>query len=78
MLCHGDIFLLSRSNKNILTCQFLFLCDKKINVFFCVSQISYIQFYIAHWQHVDLLRSGPRNKETFNLSFTVLIYRNSY
>ena len=33
MLCHGDIFLLSHSNKNIITCQKInqisFLCDTK-------------------------------------------------
>ena len=53
MLFHGDIFLLSRSNKNVITCP-----------------IFYIQFYIAHWQPVNLLRSG-RNKETFNSSVTL-------
>ena len=33
MLCHGDIFLLSRGNKNIITCQKnkSFLCNKKVN-----------------------------------------------
>ena len=46
---------------------------KKMNFVFCASQIFYIfSFYIAHWQHVDLLRSGPRNKETSNPSFTHL------
>ena len=34
--------------------------------FLCITK-----FYIAHWQHVDLLRSSTRNKETFNPSFTV-------
>ena len=33
MLCHGDIFLLSHSNKNIISCQKInqisFLCDTK-------------------------------------------------
>ena len=42
-LHHGNIFLLSHSNKNIIKSQ------KKI--------------YVAHWQHVDFLRSHPRNKE---------------
>ena len=28
-------------------------------------------FYIAHWQHVDLLCSSYRNKETFNPSFNL-------
>ena len=36
------------------------------------GQSSGHSFYIAHWQHVDLLRSGPGNKETFNPSFTHL------
>ena len=49
MLNHGDIFLLSHSNKNIVTCQKInkisFLCDtKKISFVFCASQFSYIQF----------------------------------
>ena len=49
MLCHGDIFLLSHSNKNIITSQKInklsFLCDtKKINFVFCASPFFYIQF----------------------------------
>ena len=48
-LCHGDIFLLSHSNKNIITSQKInklsFLCDtKKINFVFCASPFFYIQF----------------------------------
>ena len=42
---------------------------QKINFGFCASQIF---FRIGHWKHVDLLHSGPRNKETFNPSFTDL------
>ena len=42
MLCHGDIFLLSHSNKNIITSQKInklsFLCDtQKNNSVFCAS-----------------------------------------
>ena len=48
MLCHGYIFLLSRSNKNIITCQrkikFHFCVTQKNNLVFCASQIFYIQF----------------------------------
>ena len=44
MLCHGDIFLVSHSNKNIIMCQKInkvsFLCDKKIKE----SQFFYMQF----------------------------------
>ena len=44
-----------------------FLCDtNKIISFF-----AYIQ--ITQWQHVDLLRIGPRKRETFNQSFTHLL-----
>ena len=76
MLCHGDIFLLSHSNKNIITCQktnkLSFLCDaKKIISFFVHHRFFIFSFYITHCQHVDLC-SGPGNKETFNPSFTHL------
>ena len=27
---------------------------------------------MAHWQHIDLLHSGPKNKETSNPSFAHL------
>ena len=77
MLRHGDIFLLSRSNKNIITCQKIneisFLWDTKTIISFFVHHKFFIfSFYIAHWPHVDLLRSTPRNKESFNPSFTQL------
>ena len=85
MLCHGDIFLLSHSNKSIITCQEInkisFLCDaKKLFWFFVHHHIFIFSFCITHCQHVDLLRSGPGKKETFNQSFTHLsnIYRSSY
>ena len=75
--CHGDIFLWSHSNKNIITCQKInklsFLCDTKKIISFCLHHHFFIfSFYITHCQHVDLLRSGPGNKETFNPSFTHL------
>ena len=75
--CHGDIFLLSHSNKNIITCQKInklsFLCGTKKIISFCLHHHFFIfSFYITHCQHVDLLRSGPGNKETFNPSFTHL------
>ena len=39
----------------------------KTNFVFCASQIFCIfSFYSAYWQHVDLLLSGPTNKETAN------------
>ena len=75
MLSLGDVFLFSRSNKNIITYEkkIIFMWHKKINFVFCAWQIFYIfSFHIAHWQHVDLLPSGPRNKETSNPSFTHL------
>ena len=39
MVCVGDIFLLSHSNK-----KKSFLCSKKISFVFCASQIFYVQF----------------------------------
>ena len=65
------IFLLSHSNKNIITCQKInklsFLCDTKKIISFCLHHHFFIfSFYITHCQHVDLLRSSPGNKETFN------------
>ena len=73
----GDIFLLSHSNKSIITCHKInklsFLCDvKKLFWFFVHHHIFIFSFCITHCQHVDLLRSGPGNKETFNPSFTHL------
>ena len=54
MLCHGDKFLLSHSNKNIITCKKInkisFLCDTKklisffIYLFGFLHQFVYIQF----------------------------------
>ena len=83
-VCHGDIFLLSHSNKNIITCQKInklsFLCDtKKLISFFVHHHFFIFSFYITYCQHVDLLRSGPGNKETFNPSFNHLpdIHRSS-
>ena len=50
-----------------------FLCDTKKIFSFLVHHKSFIfNFYVAHWQYVDLLLSGPRNKETFNPSITQL------
>ena len=81
MLCHGDIFLLSHSNKNLIMCQKInklsFLRDtKKLISFFVYHYFFIFSFYITHCQHVDLLRSGPGNKETFliHLLLTCLIY----
>ena len=80
MLCHGDIcdiFLMSHSNKNIITCQKInetsFLCaTTKLISFFVYHNFFIFSFYITHCQHVDLLRSGPGMKETSNPSFTHL------
>ena len=76
MLCCGDIFLLSHSNKNIITCQKIikshFYVTKKLLSFFVHHNFFIFSFYIAHWQYVDLLCSGPGNKETFSPSFTHL------
>ena len=76
MLCCGDIFLLSHSNKNIITCQKIikshFYVTKKLLSFFVHHNFFIFSFYTAHWQYVDLLCSGPGNKETFSPSFTHL------
>ena len=68
---------LSHSNKNIITCQKIiklsFLCNTKELISFFVHHNFFIfSFYLTHCEHVDLLRSGPRNKESFNPSFTHL------
>ena len=72
MLCHGDIFLWSHISKNIITCQKInklsFLCEtKKLILFFVHHHFFIFIFYIAHCQHVDLLRIGPGNKETLTI-----------
>ena len=53
MLCHGDIFLFSHSNKNIITCQKInklsFLCEtKKLVSFLCASQFFCITVFRLH------------------------------
>ena len=49
MLCHGDIFLFSHSNKNIITCQKInklsFLCNpKSLFCFLCITIVLYSIF----------------------------------
>ena len=72
--------ILPHSNKNKTTCQKInklsFLYDtKKLISFFVHHHYFIFSFYITHRHHVDLLRSGPGNKETFNhLLLTCLIY----
>ena len=47
MLCHGDIFLLSHNNKNIITCQKIhchFYASQKNYFVFSASPFCYIQF----------------------------------
>ena len=36
-------------------------------MFFVHHKFFKFNFYIGHWQHDDLLRRGPQNKETFNV-----------
>ena len=64
------------SSKNIIICQktnkISFLCVTKKLISFVHHNVSIFSFYITHWQHVDLLHSGPENKETFNPTFTHL------
>ena len=48
MLCHGDIFLLSHSNKNIITCQKInchfYESQKNLFWFFCITILLYSVF----------------------------------
>ena len=48
MLCHGDIFLLSHSNKNIITCQKInchfYASQKNLFCFFCITNFLYSVF----------------------------------
>ena len=79
MLSHGEIFLLSHSNKNIITCQKInchfYASQKNLFLFFLHHHFVIFSFYITHCQHVELLNSGPGTKETFNhLLLTSLIY----
>ena len=79
MLCHGDIFLWLHSNKNIIKCpkinKLSFLCDtKKTSFICCVRHFFIFSFYITHCQHVDLLRSGPGNKETLTIFHSLVWY----
>ena len=71
-IVHDDIFLWSHSSKNIITCQKInklsFLREtKKLILFFVHHHFFIFIFYITHCQHVDLLRSGPGNKETLTI-----------
>ena len=44
------------------------MLDKKNNiVFLYITNFTYSLVIIAHWQHIELLRGRPRNKETFHL-----------
>ena len=67
--------------KNITTWQkeiHFYVTQKKIISFFVHHKVFVYNFHIAHCQLVDPLRSGPRNKETFNSPLlTRLIYRSS-
>ena len=46
--------------------------QKKLILFFVYHHFFIFSFYITYCQHVNLLRSGTGNKETFNPSFTHL------
>ena len=78
-IVHDDIFLWSHSSKNIITCQKInklsFLCEtKKLILFFVHHHFFIFIFYITHCQHVDLLRSGPGNKETLTIFHSLAWY----
>ena len=53
------------------------LCDtKKLISLFVYDKFFIFNFYIANWEHVDLLRSGPRNKKVLiRLLLTCLMLR---
>ena len=78
-IVHDDIFLWSHSSKNIITCQKInklsFLREtKKLILFFVHHHFFIFIFYITHCQHVDLLRSGPGNKETLTIFHSLVWY----
>ena len=50
---------------------FIFMWHKKLISVFVYHKFFIFNIYIAHWQHVDLLNSSFRKKETFNPSFTL-------
>ena len=83
MLFHGDKFLLSRSNKIIITCQkkyiyLPFYVTQKIYFFFVYHKFFIFNVNIAHWQHVDLLRSSLETKKLLIHLLLCPIYGSSY
>ena len=79
MLCHVDIFLLSRSNKNIATYQKkYFYVTQNISFLFCVSQIlcSIFILYIGNILIFFVLILGT--KKLLNHLLLCLIYGSSY
>ena len=84
MLCHGDIFLLSHSNKNIITCQKInkisFACDTlKLIQFLCIKNFLYSVFTLHIGSMLIFLIVVLETKKILiDLLFTCLIYRSSY
>ena len=79
MLCHVDIFLLSRSNKNITTYQKkYFYVTKNINFLFCVSQILCSIFILHIGNILIFLVLILGTKKLLNHLLLCLIYGISY
>ena len=65
----------SCSTKFLFWTSFIILCHGDIFLLSHSNNFFIFSFYITHCRHVDLLHSGPGNKETFNhLLLTCLIY----
>ena len=62
--CHVATKILSRIKIKINKISFLCGTKRKTSLF-VYHKFSIFNFDIAHWQHVDLLLSGFRDKETF-------------
>ena len=85
MLWHGDTFLFSYSNKNIITCQKInklsFLCDtKKLVSFFCASQFFCITVFRLHivGKLIFFVVVLETKKLLIHVLLTCLIYQSSY
>ena len=86
MLCHGDIFLLSHSNKNnhLITCQKInklsFLCDAKKLIPFFVNHNFLYSVFTLHIVNmlIFFVVVLETKKLLIHFSLTCLIYRSSY
>ena len=51
-----------------------YVTQNKLTLIFVDHKLFMFNFYIVHWQHADLLRSGPRNKKNFQSIFSSFFF----